>query len=439
MSEPAPAGTELLALVRDLYPICRSITGNGVRQTLARLRQEVPLELHEVPSGTQVFDWTVPREWNIRDAWVKDASGRRVIDFRRHNLHVVNYSVPVSARTMSFAELRPHLHSLPDRPDSIPYRTSYYRESWGFCLAHRELERLESLGGEYEVCIDSTLEAGHLSYGELLVPGESSDEVLFSCHVCHPSLADDNLSGIAVATFLARWIAALPKRRYSYRFVFVPGTIGSITWLSRNAQAVRRIRHGLVLTCVGDRAGFNYKRTRHGDTGIDRAVAHVLQHTAGSHALQDFSPYGYDERQYNSPGFMLSVGCLMRSAHGTFPEYHTSADNLDFVSADALDETSRVVRAVVRVLENDRTYRSLSPYGEPQLGKRGLYSGMGGEHIRNREMAMLWVMNLSDGEHSVLDIARRARLPFDAVDEAARLLAGAELLAPVDAAEGIAR
>jgi aminopeptidase-like protein len=432
VSTTAQAGAQMVALVRDLYPICRSITGDGVRQTLARLREEIALEVHEVPSGTQAFDWTVPREWNIRDAYVKDANGQRVIDFRQHNLHVVNYSVPVYAR-MSFAELRPHLHSLPDRPDSIPYRTSYYRESWGFCLAHRELERLEAMpDAQYEVCIDSTLAAGHLTYGELLIPGESTDEVLFSCHVCHPSLADDNLSGIAVATFLAQWVAALPKRRHSYRFVFVPGTIGSITWLSRNQEGARRIKHGLVLTCVGDRAGFNYKRTRHGDTDIDRAVAHVLQHSAASHALQDFSPYGYDERQYNSPGFKLAVGCLMRSAHGTFPEYHTSADNLDFISADALAETLATVRTVVQVLENNRIWRNLSPYCEPQLGKRGLYSATGGEHIRKREMAMLWVMNLSDGEHSLLDIARRAGLPFHVVHEAAQLLAHADLLEHAD-------
>lgn len=425
----ASVGRVMHALVRELYPICRSITGNGVRETLARLKQEIPLDLHEVPSGTQVFDWTVPREWNIRDAFVKNSSGERVIDFRAHNLHVVNYSVPVQC-TMSLAQLRPHLHTLPEQPDLIPYRTSYYRESWGFCLAHRQLEQLPE--DEYEVCIDTTLADGHLTYGECLVQGDSDEEVLVSSHTCHPSLCNDNLSGVVVATYLARYLAERP-RRYSYRFLFLPGTIGSITWLSLNEARARAIRHGLVLTSIGDRAGFTYKKSRRGDARIDVAVSHVLRHLQGDHATVDFSPYGYDERQYCSPGFNLPVGCLMRSRFGEFPQYHTSADNPDFVEAAQLADSLATILSVFEVLEKDRAYINTNPKCEPQLGRRGLYGAMGGARVKQLEMAMLWVLNLSDGRYGLLDIAQRAGLPFTLVNDAAQLLRNHDLLAPCGA------
>jgi aminopeptidase-like protein len=425
--DPATLGPALHALVRDLYPICRSITGDGVRQTLARLKKEIPLEVHEVPSGTKVFDWTVPSEWNIRDAYVKNSSGERIIDFHRHNLHVVNYSVPVQAK-MSLAQLRPHLHTLPDQPDLIPYRTSYYQEAWGFCLAHRQLEQMPE--DEYEVCIDSTLNDGHLTYGECLLKGASAEEVLVSCHACHPSLANDNLSGVTVSAFLARHLAQVPLR-YSYRFLFIPGTIGSITWLGLNEDRARAIRHGLVLTCIGDRANFTYKKSRRGNAEIDLAVAHILKHSGRDYATVEFSPYGYDERQYCSPGFNLAVGCLMRSHHGQFPEYHTSADNPDFVDPTALADSFATILAVFDLLEHNRTYLSLNPKCEPQLGKRGLYSVMGGTDIKQLEMAMLWVLNLSDGGASLLDIAERSGLPFGVVNDAATLLLRHDLLALV--------
>jgi len=430
--DPAGAGAEIHALMQQLYPICRSITGDGFRQTMARLQQEIPLEVREVPSGTQVFDWTVPREWNIRDAYVKNARGERVIDFQRHNLHVMSYSVPVHA-TMPLQALRPHLHTLPEQPDLIPYRTSYYQEAWGFCLPHRQFEQMPD--GEYEVCIDSTLQPGHLSYGECLVKGASAQEVLVSCHACHPSLCNDNLSGVAVAAFLAKAMQGLPLR-YSYRFLFVPGTIGSITWLALNeARARECIRHGLVLTCIGDRANFSYKKSRRGDAEIDRAVQHVLRHAAPGHATLEFSPYGYDERQYCSPGFNLPVGCLMRSHHGQFSEYHTSADNLDFVDPRALAASAEVILSVFDVLEHNRGYVSRNPNCEPQLGKRGLYSVTGGSGIKQIEMAMLWVLNLSDGGYSLLDIAERSGLAFDAVNAAAAILLQHELLMPAPADE----
>jgi aminopeptidase-like protein len=423
-------GNELHRFAAELYPICRSITGDGIRKTLALIQERIPLEIFEVPSGTPVFDWTVPREWNIRDAYIKDSSGRRVVDFKQCNLHVMNYSVPVRT-TMPLSELKPHLSTLPNHPDWIPYRTSYYKEEWGFCLTHNQMLALED--GNYEVYIDSTLEAGHLTYGECYLPGSSSDEVLISCHACHPSLANDNLSGVTVATYLAQLLSGR-KLRYSYRFVFIPGTIGAITWLARNRDTAGRIRHGLVLTGIGDAGGFHYKKSRRGNTEIDRAAAHALRHYSQAPQILEFSPYGYDERQYCSPGFNLPVGCLMRSVWGTFPEYHTSADNLEFIRPESLAGALQVCAAVFDVLEGNRRYCNQSPYCEPQLGKRNLYRSTGGESIGTEINARLWVLNFSDGEHSLLDIAERSGLPFSAVRQAADLLEEAGLLVAV--AEG---
>jgi aminopeptidase-like protein len=424
---PQPdAGSAMHALIADLFPICRSITGEGLRRTLRVLRRFVPLELHEVASGTAVLDWTVPKEWNIRDAWVADAAGRRVIDFRAHTLHVVSYSVPVRRR-MPLAELRPHLHTLPEHPDWIPYRTSYYAETWGFCLAHRTLETMPD--GEYEVCIDATLEPGHLTYGELFLPGTTADEILFSCHCCHPSLANDNLAGLAVAVWLAQALAGV-ERRHGMRFLFIPATIGSLTWLASNPEAVGRIRHGLVLSCLGDGGRSTYKRSRRGTALVDRAATHVLR-CAGPHEVLDFVPYGYDERQYCSPGFDLPVGLLTRTPNGRFPEYHTSADDLTFVRPEALDDSLAKVLRIVEVLEHDATYLNLSPRGEPQLGRRGLYGSTGGKTPPGFEMALLWVLNLSDGRHTLLDIAERAETPFRTIRQAALALEAHGLLRQV--------
>lgn len=416
-------GARMYALIEELFPICRSITGDGVRATLRRLQDDIPLAIHEVPSGTAVFDWTVPREWTLRDAYIADAEGRRVVDFRRHNLHVVSYSAPVRRR-MHLDELRPHIHSLPEQPELIPYRTSYYQENWGFCMSHAALQAMPE--GEYEVVIDSALENGSLTYGELVIPGEGDDEVLISCHVCHPSLANDNLSGIAVATELARALHGR-RSRYGYRFVFAPGTIGAITWLARNEEQARHVKAGLVLTCVGDQGRLTYKRTRRGDSRIDRAFAHLLGHDERGRLI-DFYPYGYDERQYNSPGFNLPVGCLMRSQHGQFPEYHTSADNLSFVKPWALAETLNVILEALTILEQDRAYHNTSPMCEPQLGKRGLYGSIGGLDPQRSQLALLWVLNLSDGSASLLDIAERANMPFAVIAAAAQRLCGAGLL-----------
>lgn len=417
-------GRELHDFARTLYPICRSITGNGIRETLRLISERIPLQIFEIPSGAQVFDWTVPKEWNIRDAYVKDSAGKRVIDFQKHNLHVVNYSVPVHAR-ISLEELKSRIFTLPEHPDWIPYKTSYYKETWGFCASHNQLSSMRD--GQYEVCIDSSLEPGHLSYGECFLPGETRDEILVSAHACHPSLANDNLSGLAVATFLASQLAG-KKNRYSYRFLFIPGTIGAITWLAQNKDSAKNIRHGLVLTCIGDLGSFHYKKSRKENSEIDRAAAYVLKHVDPACALLPFSPYGYDERQYCSPGFNLPVGCLMRSVWGKFPEYHTSADNLDFISPESLSESLSVCASIFDLLEKNRTFRNLAPFCEPQLGKRGLYPSTGGSSPEVEINARLWVLNLSDGTNSMLDICERSGLPFAVLSEAADVLARNGLL-----------
>lgn len=417
-------GREMHALASQLYPICRSITGDGLRQTLDAIARQIPLQQFEVPSGTEVFDWTVPREWNIRDAYIKDRSGRRVVDFRECNLHVVNYSTPVH-RTMPLAELREHLFTVPGHPTWIPYRTSYYKDAWGFCLSQARLETMTD--DEYEVMIDSSLSDGSLSYGECFLPGEpDGDEILISCHVCHPSLANDNLSGLSVAVFLAKQLLTR-RRRYSYRFVFIPATIGAITWLSRNREQTSRIKHGIVLTCLGDDGIFHYKKSRRG-AEVDRVAAQVLRAGGHAHEIREFMPYGYDERQFCSPGFDLAVGCLSRSVWSEFPEYHTSADNLEFVTPAALEESLAVVTSMVDVLEANRTYRSTSPYCEPALGRRGLYRSVGGSSLGDENLARLWVLNLADGKHSLLDVAERANMPFALIARSAGELVDSGLL-----------
>lgn len=421
----AALGATMHELASALYPICRSITGDGLRTTLRLIGEQIPLQLHEVASGTAVFDWTVPNEWNIRDAFIKNRHGQRVIDFRRSNLHVLNYSTPIHA-WLSLAELKPHLYADAEHPDWIPYRTSYYNPNWGFCLSQRQLDALDD--DEYEVCVDATLTPGALSYGEALLPGATDEEVLISCHACHPSLANDNLSGIALATTLATLLSEV-ERRYTYRFLFIPGTIGSITWLARNEAVTPRIRHGLVLTCVGDNGPLTYKRSRRGDAPIDRAAAAVLGRRE-RHTIQEFSPYGYDERQFCSPGFDLPVGCLMRTPYGQFPEYHTSADNLTLLRPEALADSLAAVLDILEIVEGDRIYLNLNPKCEPQLGKRGLYGAIGGRSdAKQFQLALLWVLNQSDGRHSLLEIAERSGIAFGAIRAAADALIDAALLA----------
>lgn len=412
-------GEEMYSLIEELFPICRSITGDGLRETLRILQKHIPLEIHEIPSGTQVFDWTIPKEWNIRDAYVKNSKGERVVDFRKSNLHVLNYSIPVH-KTVSLAELKEHLYTLPEYPDWIPYKTSYYRENWGFCLTHQKF--LELKDGDYEVFIDSTLEDGHLTYGEFFIQGEQQNEIFISCHACHPSLANDNLSGVSLAALLAKNLNQI-QLRYSYRFLFIPGTIGAITWLNLNKDNVSKIKNGLVLTGVGNPGGITYKKSRRGDSEIDLAAIHVLKHSGQDYEIIDFYPYGYDERQYCSPGFNLPVGRLSRTPYGQYPEYHTSADNLNFVHPKFLGESFAKVLSLFHVIENNYRYQNLYPLCEPQLGKRGLYSSIGHD-----ELAMLWVLNLSDGKHSLLDIAEKSGIHFNSICSMADRLIETDLL-----------
>jgi aminopeptidase-like protein len=418
-------GSEIYRIVFDLYPICRSITGNGVRETLQYIKKKVPVEINEVPSGTKVFDWSVPKEWNIRDAYVKDSKGNKVIDFNKSNLHILNYSVPVQKR-VSLKELKEHLFTIPEYPEWIPYRTSYYNENWGFCLSHKDFLKLKE--GRYEVCVDSALHNGHLTFGEYFIQGQLPDEILISTHICHPSLCNDNLSGIAMTALLAKQLSK-GHLRYSYRFLFIPGTIGSITWLSSNEKNLSKIKHGLVVACVGDSGKFTYKKTRQGNAEIDNVVMNVLKNSKEKFKIIDFSPYGYDERQYCSPGFDLPVGCLMRTPHGEYPEYHTSADNLEFVSSKNLAASFKTCLNILNVLEENKKYINQNPKCEPQLGRRGLYQHIGGHpDSKNFQLAMLWVLNLSDGHHSLVDISERSGIKFGLISEAADILAAENLL-----------
>lgn len=418
------AGEEIFDLAARIFPICRSITGDGVRRTLREIGAHLPLEVHEVPTGTEVFDWMIPREWNIRDAYIKNSAGEKIVDFAQSNLHVMSYSLPVRKR-VSLAELKEHLHTLPEQPDLIPYRTSYYADGWAFCMAHRQLQQLRE--DSYDVVIDSSLENGSLTYGEYLHKGETDEEFLLSAHVCHPSLANDNCSGVALLTHLARRMVGL-QTRLSYRFLFAPGTIGAIAWLAANEAGSARISHGLVVSMVGDGGGPTYKKSRRGNAPIDRAMEHVLHHTGTATTIEDFSPYGYDERQYCSPGFDLPVGLFQRSKYATIPQYHTSADNLSFIKGEHLLESYNEIVKTITIIENDAVYYNTMPKCEPQLGKRGLYSRVGGKNIAAENMAMLWVLNLSDGDHSLLDIAERSTLPFEIILRATRLLQGHGLL-----------
>ncbi|MCL8485511.1 DUF4910 domain-containing protein [Bradyrhizobium denitrificans] len=419
---------DLYGLVEQLYPLNRSLTGDGVRQTLAIVARHLDLQIREVETGTAVLDWHVPKEWNIRGAHIATMDGRRLVDFADSNLHVMGYSKPVRG-VFTRAELATHVHTLPDQPDLIPYRTGYYADDWGFCIPHHLWQSMTD--ETYRVEIDSDISPGSLTYGEFYLPGETTDEVLFSCHICHPSLANDNLSGIAVMTALALSQQAR-RRQLSYRFLFLPATIGAITWLARNERDLDRIKHGLVLTCVGDPGPFHYKQSRSG-ASIDRAAAHVLRHSGHRFEVLPFNPYGYDERQFCSPGFDLPVGCLMRGLHGTFPEYHTSADNLDFVRPEALEHSYAVVSAICSVLDGDRLYRRVDGRGEPQLGRRGLYRMIAGQREAGgaTQMDLLWFLNLADGRHSLLDMADRANIPFSRIEAAARLALDASLVEDV--------
>lgn len=387
-----------------LWPICRSLTGDGVRESLDILREIIPLNLHEVPTGTQVHDWVIPKEWNIRDAYIITPDGRKIADFKVNNLHVISYSTPINAR-MSLAELRPHLHTLEKQPNAIPYMTSYYKETWGFCISHNELLALPD-DGEYEVLIDSTLADGHLTYGELLLEGESEREVLFSSYICHPSMANNELSGPLALAFLYQEISKLEKRKYSYRFVLAPETIGIVAFLSKYGTGLlEKLDAGYVMTCCGDSGPLTYKRSRQKTSLADRVAEHILKHEY-DHSVINFSVGGSDERQYCAPGYNLPVGSLMRTMYQRFPEYHTSLDNKDFLSFEKLSETVEAYFKMVKLLELNDVYETTVKYCEPQLGKRGLYpSSVNPEDDRRELHNLLHLLAFSDGESDLIAIA----------------------------------
>jgi aminopeptidase-like protein len=420
------AGGEMYDLARRLFPILRSITGDGVRKTLDILSETLALDVYEVESGTPVLDWTVPPEWNLSAAWIADASGRRIVDLADSTLHVLGYSIPVRARLRG-ADLLEHVHWLPEHPEWIPMRTSYYSAAWGFCMTGAQRGSIRS-DEEYEVVIDSTLHAGSLTYAELVIPGLSDDEVLLSTYTCHPSLANDNLSGIAVLAVLGR---LLPRGlRYTYRLLFAPSTIGALTWLARNQSRLDRIKHGLIVSCVGDRGPIAYKRSRQGSAEVDRAAAHVVEARPGG-VVRPFVPWGGDERQFCSPGFDLPVGSLTRTPHAEYPEYHTSGDDLGLIAPEWLADSLLTLAEVLDVLEDNAVVTSLSPHGEPQLGRRGLYETIGAgvaRDVAESRQALLWVLNLADGRTSLLDIAERSNLPFGLIRQTADSLRDSGLL-----------
>ena len=416
----------MLKFIEKLFPICRSITGDGVRQTLANIKLEIPINIEEVPSGTQVFDWQVPEEWNVTDAYIDGPDGQRVVDFEANNLHLMSYSIPTDAE-MSLDELKPHLFSLPEQPELVPYRTSYYSKNWAFCLAHNKYEEL--MPGKYRVVINSRLAPGYLTYGELTIPGASRDEVLVYSHLCHPSIANDNLSGLAVSVWWAKKLLQRKKNlKYTYRFVWGPGTIGSITWLAQNRSALHRIKYGLITVLLGRPGVIHYKRSRHGRAEIDRIVPRVLEQRGIKFNIRNFDPYGYDERQFCSPGINLPVGRLTRVPNGEYAEYHTSADNLEMIDGSALEEALSICEDIGDAIEQNEKYRNLFPNCEPQLGRRGLYRKTGGQNPQAREYALLWVLNLSDGYNSLPDIAERSGLPIGDLRAAARDLSDAGVL-----------
>lgn len=419
-------GEESYSLIKRLYPLCRSITGEGTLETLRIIQEELPLNIQGIASGTEVFDWIIPDEWNIREAYIETLSGERVIDFKNSNLHVVSYSAAID-QVLSIETLQQHLHSIPEHPEWIPYRTAYYNRSWGFCLTENQRQSLTD--AEYRVVIDAEHKPGHLHYGDLLIPGESEEEFLIFTHICHPSLCNDNLSGISIATSLAKMLANQDRLNKSYRFVFAPATIGSITWLNQNQQSLGNIKAGLVLAVAGDSGKLHYKVNRNDSSYIDDIVLKALEDRKQPFETLEFSPYGYDERQFCSPGFNLPVGSLMRTPNGCYPEYHTSADNLDKVQPQYLSDTIDAYLEVINIFENNVRFENLSPYGEPQLGKRGLYRKTGGhQSIENSILAKLWVLNLSDKEHSLLDIAEKSKMSFREIQYAAEELHTAELL-----------
>ena len=413
-------------LARELFPISRSLSGPGVRETLEILRRELPeLQVHEIASGSPVFDWEVPDEWVIRDAYIADVTGERVVDFKAHNLHVLGYSEPVDVK-LTREELEPHLYSDPEQPDWIPYVTSYYKRRWGFCLSHRQREQLGE--GPFRCVVDADLGPGVLNYADLVIPGDTDREVLLSTYVCHPSMGNNELSGPVVTTALARWIKGLPSRRHTYRIVFIPETIGSLIYLSRHLDVMKaRTVAGFVVTCVGDDRAFSYVPSRRGDTLADRAAIRSLGQIDPSFIRYSWRDRGSDERQYCAPGVDLPVATIARSKYGEYPEYHTSADDLSLISPAGLQGGFDALRGAIETIESNARLRT-TVLGEPQLGKRGLYPTTSMKGSYGDVRLMMDLISYCDGEHSLLDIAEMVGVSVKTLREIARPLIANGLL-----------
>ncbi len=421
-------GREMHELLSRLFPICRSITGDGVRETLSILGELAPLDVHEVPTGTKAFDWTVPPEWNIRDAFIADEQGNKVVDFKRNNLHVIGYSTPVD-RWLPLSELQDHLHSREDYPDAIPYVTSYYEKRWGFCIAHNKRVGLKD--GNYRVFIDSELRPGHLTYAECIIPGELQQEVFLSTYVCHPSMANDELSGPVVATFISRWLATSP-RRYTYRIIFIPETIGAITYLSRHREEMRKNTiAGFNLSCIGDERTYSYVASRYENTLADKIALHALSFKRPGFARYSFLKRGSDERQYGSPGVDLPLVTLCRSKYGTYPEYHTSLDNLDLVTPAGLQGGYELVKDCIQLIEHNRKYR-VTCYGEPNLSRRGLYPTLGTSSSTRSVRSVLDLIAYADGSNDLVDIGNITGIPAWELHPMAEKLVEAGVLVTAD-------
>ncbi|MGB9992643.1 DUF4910 domain-containing protein [Massilia sp. SM-13] len=435
MSDFSAIGEEMHALARRLWPIPRSLTGDGVRQTLAILKEHVPeLQIHEVPSGTPCFDWLLPQEWNCRDAWIETPQGEKICRFTENNLHVLGYSEPVD-RTLTLAELQPHLFSIPELPAAIPYVTSYYRRTWGFCMT--QLQRDTLTEGTYRVVVDSELKDGHLTYADLVIPGETEDEVLLSTYVCHPSMANNELSGPCVTIHLAKWLKSLPKRNKTYRLVFIPETIGSICYLSRHlAHLKKHVKAGFIVNCIGDERAYSFMPSRDGTTMSDRVGEAVMKQIAPDYKWYSFLERGSDERQYCYPGVDLPIASLMRSKYAEYPEYHTSLDDLDFVTAKGLQGGFDLFRQVLEVIDSNRTLRN-TVLCEPQLGKRGLYANTSTRDIGLTALDIVNVLAYCDGKTDLFEVSQRIKLPYWKVNKMAQDLEAHQLLVLADANEAL--
>lgn len=403
---------EMYELCERLFPICRSITGDGVRKTLQMLVEVYgnEINIHEVPTGTKVFDWTVPKEWNIKEAYIENSKGQRVIDFKNNNLHVVGYSLPVD-KFVDLQELKSVVYTQPDQPDAIPYVTSYYKECYGFCMSQNQLDKLPE--DTYHIVIDSELKEGSLTYGEIIIPGDTEEEVFLSTYICHPSMANNELSGPVVATFLVKWLNLLVKRRYTYRIIFIPETIGAITYLSKNLQYLKEhVIAGFNLSCVGDNRTFSYVESRYGDTLADKAAKNVLSFYYPDYKTYSFLKRGSDERQYNAPGVDLPVCAICRSKYGEYPEYHTSKDNLELISPEGLLGAYEVYQQCILSLENNYSYK-INVLCEPQLGKRGLYPTTSQKGTYDAVKVMIDFIAYADGSNDLIDISNIIGVPVN--------------------------